>query len=46
VRAAQARRELLVLSATGKLAYYLSRLAPRWYRHAMVRKLRSGNEVR
>jgi UDP-glucose 4-epimerase len=46
VRAAQARRELLVLSATGKLAYYLSRLAPRWYRHAMVRRLRSGNGMR
>ena len=46
VRAAQGRRELLVLSATGKLAYYLSRLAPRWYRHAMVRRLRSGDRMR
>ena len=45
VTAANADRELLVLSVQGKLAYYLSRLAPRFYRRAMVRRLKSGDGV-
>ncbi|MEL6182100.1 MAG: SDR family oxidoreductase [Myxococcota bacterium] len=32
-------RTLLVLSTTGKLAYFLSRLAPGYYARAMVRRL-------
>jgi UDP-glucose 4-epimerase len=45
VAAASRNRELLVLSTAGKLAYYLSRLAPRFYRRAMVRRLRSDGGV-
>lgn len=33
-------KELLVLSGTGKLAYYLSRLAPGYYARAMVRRIK------
>ncbi len=39
-------RELLVLSFLGKLSYYLSRLAPGFYRRGMVRRLRRGDGVR
>lgn len=46
VRAAGQGKELVVLSLVGKLAYYLSRLAPAWYRHSMVRRLRTGDRVR
>lgn len=34
-------KELLVLSGTGKLAYYLSRLAPGYYANAMVKRLKN-----
>jgi predicted transcriptional regulator len=46
VRAAARGRELLVLSTAGKLAYYLSRLAPGYYRRAMVKRLKSEEGVR
>jgi UDP-glucose 4-epimerase len=46
VDAAVGGRELLVLTLQGKLAYYLSRLAPRFYRRSMVRRLRSADGVR
>ncbi len=46
VKAAGRGRELLVLSLQGKLAYYLSRLAPRYYRHAMVKRLKSDEGMR
>ena len=46
VRAAGKGEELLVLSLVGKLSYYLSRLAPAWYRRSMVRRLKTGEEVR
>lgn len=37
-----AGKKLLVLSGTGKLAYYLSRLAPGYYARAMVDRLTKG----
>ena len=37
-----AGKKLLVLSATGKLAYYLSRLAPGYYARAMVERLKNS----
>ena len=46
VRAAARGRELLVLSTAGKLAYYLSRLAPGYYRRAMVKRLKSEGGIR
>jgi NAD(P)-dependent dehydrogenase (short-subunit alcohol dehydrogenase family) len=46
VEAAGKGRQLLVLSVTGKLAYYLSRMAPRFYQRAMVKRLQSGDGVR
>jgi UDP-glucose 4-epimerase len=45
VDAASHGKELLVLSVSGKLAYYLSRLAPGYYRRAMVRRLKSGTGI-
>ncbi len=38
----RARKKLLVLSGTGKLAYYLSRLAPGYYAKAMVDRLKKS----
>jgi NAD(P)-dependent dehydrogenase (short-subunit alcohol dehydrogenase family) len=36
------KKNLLVLSGTGKLAYYLSRIAPRYYARAMVDRLKKS----
>jgi UDP-glucose 4-epimerase len=41
VRAAQAGKNLVVLSLLGKLSYYLSRLAPGLYARGMVRRLKA-----
>jgi UDP-glucose 4-epimerase len=41
VSAAGQGRDLLVLSPLGKLSYYLSRLAPRFYARGMVKRLRA-----
>jgi UDP-glucose 4-epimerase len=46
VKAADSGKNLLVLSAQGKLSYYLSRLAPTLYARAMVRRLKVGQKVR
>jgi len=46
VRAAHTGRHLLVLTPLGKLAYYLSRLAPSWYTRGMTRRLKHGDGVR
>ncbi len=46
VAAADSGRELLVLTRLGVLSYYLSRLAPGWYRRAMVRRLKGDGAVR
>lgn len=46
VRAACAGRNLLVLTPLGKLAYYLSRLAPSYYARSMTRRLKRGDSVR
>lgn len=46
VAGARKGKNLLVLTTLGKLAYYLSRLAPGLYARAMVRRLRTGQEVR
>jgi UDP-glucose 4-epimerase len=46
VRAAGKGKELLVLTFLGKVSYYLSRLAPGWYRRSMVQRLKMGDEVR
>ncbi len=46
VAAANRGKELLVLSRLGVLSYYLSRLAPGWYRRAMVRRLKDEGAVR
>ncbi len=40
IRAALKGRTLLVLTPLGKLAYYLSRLAPRYYSRSMTRRLK------
>ena len=46
VKAADGGKDLLVLSAQGKLSYYLSRLAPKLYTRAMVHRLKVGQKVR
>lgn len=46
VKAVDSGKDLLVLSAQGKLSYYLSRLAPKLYTRAMVRRLKVGQQVR
>ena len=51
VRAARARRRLVVLGAVGRIAWWVSRLAPRVYEDIMIRRLareqaRSGGERR
>ncbi len=46
VKAADSGKDLLVLSAQGKLSYYLSRLAPKLYTRAMVHRLKVGQKVR
>jgi len=46
VAGAQRGKNLLVLTALGKLSYYLSRLAPRLYARGMVRRLKTGRQVR
>jgi UDP-glucose 4-epimerase len=46
VKAADSGKNLLVLSPQGKLSYYLSRLAPKLYTRAMVRRLKVGQKVR
>lgn len=43
-KGAAAGRDLLVLTPLGKLAYYLSRLAPRYYARHMVRRLTGDGE--
>ena len=46
VAGARKGKNLLVLTALGRLSYYLSRLAPGLYRRGMVRRIRTGGEVR
>ncbi len=46
VNAAQDGKALLVLTWLGKLSYYLSRLAPSLYTRGMVRRLKTGQQVR
>lgn len=41
-RGALHRRELLVLSRTGKIAYWTSRLLPRFYARGMTKRIRSS----
>ena len=40
VRAARRGKKLVILSALGKLSYYLSRLSPGLYARGMVRRLK------
>jgi NAD(P)-dependent dehydrogenase (short-subunit alcohol dehydrogenase family) len=46
VAGARQGKNLLVLTGLGKLSYYLSRLAPGLYARGMVRRLKTGREVR
>ncbi len=40
-----ARRRLLVLSPQGKLSYWLSRLAPRWYERQMLTRFAGATDL-
>jgi short-subunit dehydrogenase len=40
-RGALKRRQLLVLTPVGKLAYWISRLAPLWYERLMTRQVKA-----